>query len=215
MPLRSATSRSRSSSGVDRNGSRGDLGVTRPPRGRSPAAARSSCSPASAGRGPWRARAARPRRPRWGAPRRAPTAPVAPRWRGPTGSRRRAGRRTAAGPSGTRTRRTRASTDPHAARAGGLLRRRVVEAAQERAGLRQALGAAELARDAEVGQEGVRRVVVAFDEQDVRGLDVAMDDPARVRGVERGRDLVDDLRDVGERQRVPPRRRSARLTPSM
>ena len=61
--------------------------------------------------------------------------------------------------------------------------------------VRLRVGARE-ARQAEVGQVGVLAA-----EQDVGGLDVAVDQPGRVRGVERARDLVDDQR---RPQRVQP-----------
>ena len=46
---------------------------------------------------------------------------------------------------------------------------------------------------------------MAVDEDDVRGLDVAMHDPFRMREVERIGDLRDDVADRVERQRAPLR----------
>ena len=75
------------------------------------------------------------------------------------------------------------------------------------------------ARAQALGQPEVREVrVVAGAEQDVGGLDVAVDQAARVRGVERAADLVDDARrapgldgslGADRRGAGPTRRRSA------
>ena len=77
-----------------------------------------------------------------------------------------------------------------------LLGRHVVDRAEEVARGRQVRVGAREARQAEVGQVGVLTA-----EQDVGRLDVAMDQPRRVRGVQRARDLVDDQR---RPQRVQP-----------
>ncbi len=73
-----------------------------------------------------------------------------------------------------------------------LLRRDVVERADEHAGLRHAAARRRLLGQAEVGQVGERLLLRAGD-QHVRGLDVAVDEPARVGGVERPADLGQDL----------------------
>ena len=69
-----------------------------------------------------------------------------------------------------------------------LLGRGEVGGAEPLAGLGQLLLGAQQPREPEVAQVGV----VAGD-QDVGGLDVAVDEPGGVRSVERGRDLRDDL----------------------
>ena len=87
-----------------------------------------------------------------------------------------------------------AGVDPLAA---DLLRRDEVQRPDPVAGLRRALGDLAL-REAEVREVGV--VVLA--EQDVGGLDVAVDEPRGVRGVQRGRDLADDAGGAPGRERA-------------
>jgi hypothetical protein len=67
--------------------------------------------------------------------------------------------------------------------AADLFRSEIVERADHLPGVRR--GAAELLGDPEVGQVDVAVLI----EQDVRRLDVAVDETAAVRGVERARDL--------------------------
>ena len=78
-----------------------------------------------------------------------------------------------------------------------LLRRAVVDSAEERARQRRSLRAGALG-EAEVAEV---RVVARLGDEDVRRLDVAMDEPRSVGGVERTADLLGDHERVGRRQR--------------
>ena len=80
-----------------------------------------------------------------------------------------------------------------------LLGRHVERRADHDARLGQAL-ARLVAREAEVGEHG--RAVLAADE-DVRGLDVAVEDPRRVDVVEAARDLLGDLEGAPPRDLAP------------
>jgi hypothetical protein len=74
-----------------------------------------------------------------------------------------------------------------------LLGRDVVDRADPHARLRQPALRAGVLGEAEVGEVGVIGAVAVGD-QDVGGLDVAVDEPARVRDVERAADLHEDRR---------------------
>ena len=93
-----------------------------------------------------------------------------------------------------------------AALAHRLLGRHVLRRAEREPGLRHALAARLLhrERDAEVGDERVAAL-----EQDVLGLDVAMDDAVRVRVLERVGDLARDAHRVVDRELLS-RARAAR-----
>ena len=85
--------------------------------------------------------------------------------------------------------------------AGDLLRRDVVEGADEAPGLGQAGLGGDVAGDAEVGDVGVVAALAAA-EQDVGRLDVAVDQAGGV-------DRVEAVADLGD-QRRPPRSGSSR-----
>ena len=95
-----------------------------------------------------------------------------------------------------------------------LPRARVVERADEVAGGRGA-GAVAVERldEPEVGQVGVLLVALAG-QQDVAGLDVAVDEAAAVGGVERGGDLADDPDRARGRERALARTACSRSVPS-
>jgi hypothetical protein len=90
-----------------------------------------------------------------------------------------------------------------------LLGRRVVERADPLAGARERLGVRRPG-DAEVGEVGVLGAAALLD-QDVRGLDVAVDEAAFVRGVERVGDLGDDARRAHPVQPVLRRQQRAQV----
>ena len=83
-------------------------------------------------------------------------------------------------------------------RAGGLLGRRVARGADDRAGR---LGPARLGERAGETEVGDAHDAVLVEEQ-VRGLDVAVHEPARVRVLERAGDLAPDVRRL---RRAQPR----------
>ena len=87
-------------------------------------------------------------------------------------------------------------------RTDGLLRRHVAHRADDRTGARQHARAQRVSRDTEVEELEVRGVAV--DEEEVRRLDVAMDDAAPVRDRESLGDAASD------RERLAHARRSAR-----
>ena len=74
-----------------------------------------------------------------------------------------------------------------------LLRRRVVQRAEDHAGARQLRRAGDGLRQAEVGQERVHRLPAVFD-QHVRRLDVAVHDAAAMRGLDRVGEICDEQR---------------------
>ncbi len=75
---------------------------------------------------------------------------------------------------------------------GDLFRRHVVDRADHRSLDRQSRNGVELLGQSEVGQVGVLLAVLDRD-QDVRGLDVAVHEAAAVGGVQRGRELLEQL----------------------
>ena len=98
---------------------------------------------------------------------------------------------------------------------GDLLGREIVDRAEQVAVVRD-LGVGDPLRDAEVGQVDVVGAVRASAgvEQHVGRLHVAMDEAARVRGIERARHLRDDAQSRPSASRRPRWRRSFRSGPS-
>ena len=85
----------------------------------------------------------------------------------------------------------------HVGLAADHLRSHVVDRARERSRSRQARGRRDVLRDAEVRQERTSEAALTTLEQDVRRADAAVNEPFRVRGVERRGGLGDD----GDRDR--------------
>src|SRR4029453_10419484 len=79
-----------------------------------------------------------------------------------------------------------------------LLRRAVVDGAEERTGLGQPFRA-RAAGEPEVAEA---RMIAGLPDEDVRRLDVAGEEPGRVRGVERAADLLCDVQRLRGRQRA-------------
>ena len=93
--------------------------------------------------------------------------------------------------------------------AADLLRSDVVDRAEQRA-VRRLTVIRRALREPEVGQVAVATLV----DQYVRRLDVAVDEPLRMSGVERARDLRDDLDCPGGSQRALTSKHGAQVAPS-
>ena len=102
------------------------------------------------------------------------------------------------------------SVRPSTGVAFDLLRRHVVRRAEELAGRGEVRAAGGDLGDAEVGDLRA----VAFEEDDVRRLHVAMHDALRVREIERLGDLRADVGDLLERQRASLRQHFFEVLPS-